>query len=151
MPRRPSGKMSRPLRAATLVICALLWLSGALWMILHYLYPGSTDFGPAPNRWEPLTIRLHGVLAIATIFLLGWITSRHITHTWYQHRNRISGIALSGACAILVISGYALYYLVDDQARYAVAILHEILGASAITFALVHWLQGIESGSDVQN
>lgn len=134
-------KMPRTLRAATYSTCALLWTTGCLWIALHYGFPERTEFGTGPNSWEPLTIRVHGVLATLCVFLLGVITSRHIAYTWQQQRNRVSGIVLSSVGALLVVSGYALYYVIDDRSRTGIALLHEVVGAAAIAFALTHWLR----------
>jgi hypothetical protein len=131
--------MSPALRINTLVVCALLWLSGCIWMALHYFFQASTQFGPGPNPWEPVAIRVHGIVAISTVFLFGWIASRHVYIGWYRRRNRVSGIALSSICVLLVLSGYALYYLPDDQLRNGSALLHQVLGVAAIIFALAHW------------
>ncbi len=131
--------MPRSLRAATTIVCALLWLSGGLWMLLHYFFPIVTEFGPSPNSWEPFIIRLHGILAVGTVFLLGWVSSRHISEAWGRKRNHVSGIVLSSVCALLVLSGYALYYLVDGQVRTGSALVHQALGAGAVVIALIHW------------
>lgn len=131
--------MPRSLRTVTLLVCALLWLSGSVWMLLHYFFPVVTEFGPSPNPWEPFIIRLHGILAVGTVFLLGWIASRHISEAWSLRRNQVSGIVLSSVCAVLVLSGYALYYLADDRARNGSAVVHQILGVGAVVFALTHW------------
>jgi hypothetical protein len=131
--------MPRSLRVATLIVCTLLWLSGCAWMLLHYFFQVSTDFGPGPNPWEPFAIRVHGVIAIATVFLLGWITSRHIIQTWHVRWNHVSGIVLTIVCLVQILSGYSLYYLADAQLQIPVAVLHQVIGVSAIIFSLVHW------------
>jgi len=131
--------MSRSLRIVTMMVCAALWLSGGVWMLLHYFFQINTEFGPGPNPWEPVMIRIHGIVAIGTVFLLGWIAARHIGIAWKQLRNRVSGIALSSACALLVLSGYALYYLPDDELRVDSELIHQVLGAAAIVVALIHW------------
>ena len=150
-PRVPLHIMSPALRSNTLTVCALLWLSGCAWMVLHYFYPVRSAFGLGPNAWEPLVIRVHGIVAIGTVFLLGWISSRHISIAWNGQRNRISGIALSSACVLLALSGYALYYLADDQLRTTSAVIHQVLGVAAILSALTHWRRIDQSRSTGQS
>ena len=130
--------MSTATRRLTYAICALLWLSGCAWLIAHFAFPAATDFGPAPNPLEPLLLRVHGWLAVATVFLFGWLTAEHISDRWYKSRNRVSGLSLVGFAAVLVITGYALYYT-TDRLHDTAAVAHEALGAVAVVFALAHW------------
>jgi hypothetical protein len=132
--------MSRTLRSWTIALLAALWLTGIVWIVLHYAFPGQSDFGPTPNTWEPATLRVHGVIAFFGVFLLGFLTARHVTETWRRPRNRASGIALVVAYAVLALSGYALYYVTLDSAHLVVAKIHEIVGVAGIFAALIHWL-----------
>jgi hypothetical protein len=131
--------MSRSLRTTTLIVCTLLWLTGCIWIVLHYFFSIDTVFGSGPNPWESLTIRIHGVIAIATVFMLGWISARHIVEAWNVRRMHVSGIVLSSVCALQVLSGYALYYLPDALLQSSVGVVHQVIGGAAIVFALAHW------------
>src|SRR5262249_47266381 len=124
-----------------IALLTALWLTGVLWIVLHYAFPGRSDFGPAPNAWEPPMLRIHGIVAVVGVFLLGFLTARHVAETWRRPRNRISGYALVAACAVLALSGYALYYVTFDSAHLVVAKIHEVVGAAGILAALSHWLQ----------
>jgi MFS family permease len=130
--------MPTALRRAIYAVCALLWLSGCAWLIVHFAFPTPTDFGPAPNPWEPVILRMHGWSAVSGVFLLGWITAGHISDRWRRSRNRVSGFSLAGFAVALLLSGYALYYTTDGLHDVA-ATLHEVLGVVAIVFALIHW------------
>jgi hypothetical protein len=123
-----------------LVVCALLWLSGALWLLVHRMFPGHNEFGPLPNPWEAPLMRLHGLIAVATVFLFGWIGASHILVRWSAVRNRRSGLWLLGCASVLLASGYALYYT-TGAFHDAAGSLHEWLGLAAIVFALTHWLR----------
>ena len=131
--------MSRSLRTATLLVCALHALSGCVWMVLHYFFQIDTAFGPGPNPWEPVAMRIHGGIAVAMVFLLGWLTSRHIIEAWNVRWNHTSGMVLSIVCLLQILSGYALYYLADAQLQSGVAVVHQVVGVSAIVIALLHW------------
>ena len=77
-------RMSIGLRRAIYVLCALLWVSGCAWLVVHFAFPTATDFGPAPNPFEPLLLRMHGWGAVcgfgaalaATALLLEAATAR---------------------------------------------------------------------------
>jgi hypothetical protein len=131
--------MSRTLRATTLWLTTALWLSGAAWMGLHYFLERPGEFGLQPHPLEQLLIFCHGILGLATVFLLGWLGSSHITSTWRRTGLRPSGVLMSCGSVLLIISGYALYYLSNDRWRYASATLHELLGLAIIAVALVHY------------
>ena len=130
--------MSPALRAAILTLGALLWLSGAVWLVLHFALALQTPFGPLPNPWEAVLMRMHGVLAVGGVFLLGWIVGGHTIERWGSARNRLSGLALAGSAALLVASGYALYYTTGALHEVA-SRAHEWLGAASLLAALAHW------------
>ncbi len=130
--------MSPRTRAVLIGVCALLWLSGALWLLLHYVYPDHNEFGRLPNRFEAPLMRVHGLVAVAGVFLLGWIGAGHIRARWSVALNRASGLWLLGCAAVLVLSGYALYYTTGGF-HDAAALAHQGLGLVAIVAALMHW------------
>ena len=131
--------MSRGLRAAVLGVFALLWLSGALWMLLHHFFPGHNEFGPLPNTYEALLMRLHGLIAVVAVFLLGWLGASHMLARWSAWAGRPSGLWLLGSALVLIVSGYALYYT-SGGVHEAGGVLHEWLGLGALAIALIHWL-----------
>jgi hypothetical protein len=146
--RRPEKQgifsVSTALRRAIFAICTLLWLSGCVWLVAHFAFPARTDFGPGPNPWQPEILRVHGWLAVGSVFLLGWIAAEHITDRTNRARNRVSGYSLASLAAVLVVSGYALYYTTDRLHDIA-AVAHEVLGGAAIVFALTHWRRNARS------
>jgi hypothetical protein len=131
--------MSRGLRASVLGVCALLWLSGALWMLVHHLFPGHNEFGPLPNPYEAPLMRLHGLTGIAAVFLFGWLAGSHMLARWSVWADRPSGLLLLGCALVLVASGYALYYT-TGAFHDAAGVLHQWLGLAALGVALAHWL-----------
>jgi hypothetical protein len=130
--------MSGRLRAGVYALFAALWLSGIAWLVLHLGFPQQTAFGPAPSPSEAVTLRVHGVLAVAGVFLLGWLSADHISLRWGRRGHRISGYVLTAAAAVLVISGYALYYT-TDRLHDGAARVHEVLGVGALLLGLAHW------------
>src|SRR6266700_1763293 len=59
---------------------------------------------------SPLLVKVHGLLAVVGVFLLGWIMADHLTERRKLGRNYRSGVLLAGTAALLVLTGYALYY-----------------------------------------
>jgi hypothetical protein len=68
---RAQVQMSRALRRSVLALCTLLWVSGIAWLALHLLFEPRTEFGPLPHPWEPLVMRVHGLLAVVSDSPLG--------------------------------------------------------------------------------
>jgi hypothetical protein len=121
-----------------MVVFGALWLSGCYWLVLHYFLARPSDFGPVQHPWEPLMLRIHGWIAVASVFLLGWITARHVSDRWPQMVKRASGLSIAAVAATLALTGYALYYT-SDRLHDAAGVIHEFVGASAVLFALTHW------------
>lgn len=115
-----------------------LWVSGCYWLLLHYFFSRPSDFGPVQNPWAPSILRIHGWIAVAGVYLLGWITASHIGQRWPQTIKRVSGVAVASLGGILAVTGYALYYT-TDRLHDAAGFVHETLGGVAIVFALTHW------------
>ena len=129
--RMPAG-----LRWAVMLTFGALWLSGCEWLVLHYFFAQPADFGQHP--WAPLILRIHGWIAVAAVFLLGWLTAQHVSDRWPQMIKRVSGVGITGVAAILALTGYALYYT-TDRLHDVAATVHEVLGGAAILLALAHW------------
>ena len=132
------ASLSGPLRTTIYAVAALLWLSGALWLVLHYAFPQASAFGALPNSWEAPLMRVHGLIAVCGVFLIGWMTAAHVTARWSSERNRRSGLALGGTALVLVFSGYALYYTTGSP-HDASGFLHEAIGLLSPAAALAHW------------
>ncbi len=130
--------MSAAVRWASYAVFALLWVSGCLWLILHELVQSQTAFGPLPNPWEAPVIHVHGWLAVAGVFVLGWVSGGHVLDRWALYRVRTSGPFLAAVAVILVATGYALYYTTDRLHEIA-SRTHQILGAAGIFLAILHW------------
>jgi hypothetical protein len=130
--------LPRPLRVLIYAVGALLWLSGAAWLVLHHVFPQASAFGPLPNPWEAPLMRAHGLVAVCGVFLIGWMTAAHVTTRWSSDRNRRSGLALGLTTLLLVFSGYALYYT-TGMPHDGAGVLHEVIGVLAPAAALAHW------------
>lgn len=138
------GKTAAPMPAALRLTLwatfAALWASGCLWLAVHLGLERQSEFGPIPSPWEAPLMRIHGSLAVAGVFLLGWIGGSHVLARWTARRNRNSGLMLAATATMLIITGYALYYT-TDRLQSAAAAVHEVLGGAAILIALLHWVR----------
>jgi hypothetical protein len=118
---------------------ASLWLllaSGAAWLAVHYTVGAGAAELPHPS--EHWLMRLHGALAMAALLFLGTLLPGHVPRGWRMQRQRRVGIALWSLLGLLVVSGYALYYFVPEEARPATGIVHSGLGALAVLLLVWH-------------
>ncbi|HYL02786.1 MAG TPA: hypothetical protein VEU54_05155 [Steroidobacteraceae bacterium] len=132
--------MPAGLRATLYVVGGLLWLTGCLWLVLHLAFPQATAFGPLPNPWEALVLRIHGWAAACGLFLFGWVTAAHVSDRWRGIRSRLSGVALALSVGVIAVTGYALYYT-TGRLHDGAALVHEGLGVAAIALVLAHGVQ----------
>jgi hypothetical protein len=130
-----AARMPRRQRAAVLIVLGFLWLSGCLWLVLDEFFAKPGQFGRTPHPW----LMIHGIFALVTLYVLGWVTSRHIVRWWPGGLRRVSGGALTVFLALLVLSGFALFFVSDDRWQGVAATSHDILGLAVTVFAVQHW------------
>ena len=56
------------------------------------------------------------------------------------------GLALASLVALLILSGYLLYYIGDDDVRSWVSFAHWLVGIVALPIFLLHYFQGKRIG-----
>ena len=120
------------------VIAAGVWLSGGLWLLFHYFLQKQGEFGPSTNPLEPWWLKMHGAFAFASLWMGGLIWGVHITRFWPGRRRRWSGSILTAVFALLILTGYLLYYVADDHARPMISYIHWIIGLLCPTLFLWH-------------
>ena len=108
-------------------ICAVLWISGSYWLYVSYFAGNATEFA-TPNPAPALLPELHGAAAMAFLLALGALLPRHLPQGWRQKRQRPSGLLLVVVCAILVLTGWGLYYFSAEGLRAATRVIHSVLG-----------------------
>ncbi len=117
---------------------ALLWASGAAWLVAHYFLIRQGPYGPQTSPAEPWALRLHGLVAMIALALLGLLWGVHVVRGWRARRARWSGGALLAVAAVLGVTGYLLYYLGDETLRQGVSWLHWGLGLAALVVFVAH-------------
>jgi hypothetical protein len=131
--------MPDPLRHTIYVGFGALWASGCVWLALHYFAATNAEFGVVRHPWEGPSLLAHGVLAIATAYLLGWTLARHASESWRNGKRRLSGGLFCAILVLLSLSGFALFFASDDVWQLWTARLHEVLGVAITLFAIEHW------------
>jgi hypothetical protein len=83
-------------RVAIYSVLGALWFSGCAWLVLDQFFESSGQFGMTPHPWAPAVLLVHGIIAILSMYLLGWITARHVLRWWPGRLRRLSGGVLAG-------------------------------------------------------
>jgi hypothetical protein len=115
------------------------WLSGTIWLYLDQAAAGRDPFDGAPSPWAPPLLTSHGVVAVAAMYLFGWITSHHVLRWWSRGRRRLSGGTLASLLVLLTVSGFTLFFVSDDRWQHYASVVHDILGLIAPVMAVQHW------------
>jgi hypothetical protein len=130
------------LRFTVHAIFTSLWLLGAAVFVLKHFFPVAGEFGPAPHPWQPSILALHGIVAVAATFLFGWICADHVALTWRLRADRASGVWLLALVSVLIVTGFAAFFLVDDSLRAMNGTLHEWLGLALMLPWIMHLMFG---------
>lgn len=131
------ARLSRRISVALLATLALLWLTGAGWLALHYLWAKPDEFGVIRHPLEAPTVLVHGIIALLVLFLLGWFAGRHAGAAG-SGRRVASGWLLTLLLAALVVAGCAQLFVTSAAWQSALAVVHEVLGLALLLPVLVH-------------
>ncbi len=136
--RAPAPRIGRSMKPMLYLVVAGVSLSGVAWLGLHYFGPRPGPFGLMRNPWEGQVLALHGAFAIASAWLFGWLWNAHLGAAWRTRRQRGTGVTLAAVFALLIVTGYLLYYLAGDYARAVTGVVHWSLGLAAVAVFLAH-------------
>lgn len=127
MPRE-SVRLTRRHRAFVYLSSALLFLSGAAWVVAHTWMRVEGEFGDMPHPLERWSLQLHGAVAMLFLITLGSLVRGHILVGWSAKRSRLSGTTMVAAGAALMVSGWCLYYVGNEAARLLISQVHRVIG-----------------------
>ena len=138
-PHAAAHHLARWHRLSVYAVGALLLVTGLAWLALHYL----AGAGDLPHPLEAWALRLHGLAAFGGLFMFGVLAAAHLPHGWrlsrrnrWAHQRR-TGLALCVLAAVLVLSGYLLYYFAPEAIRPSLGWVHAGVGvAMALAVAL---------------
>ena len=129
---RPQHGMARWMRLGVCGCGAVLLLSGALWLAVHYSIGAGAD--QLPHPLEAWSLRLHGLAAFAGLFLMGAVAAAHVPHGWRLSarprwmQQRGSGLMLCSLSGIMAATGYLLFYFAPETVRPALGWAHAFVG-----------------------
>ncbi|AYB53948.1 hypothetical protein [Ralstonia solanacearum] len=138
-PLRDSAfRLTRRRRWTVYGVFGVLLLTGLAWLVQHFTDDGS-EGGMAVLAWS---MKLHGAAAMASLYLFGMLWGPHIRNAWVRRRNRAAGAVFGGLTALLVVTGYALYYVNGELPRQCAEVLHWVAGLAVCIALWVHIVVG---------
>jgi hypothetical protein len=114
---------------------AAMWVTGCVWLVLHYFLQRNGQYGPELHPLEPWMLKAHGLFLIPALLAMGGLTFVHLPVGWRDRSRRNLGLALTIVAAFLLVTGYLLYYAGGETLREWSAITHWVVGlASPVLF-----------------
>lgn len=136
--QRPPMRLSQGHERWLYAIGGLVFLSGLGWLIAHYFFAASAEFGDAHAASEPLWLRLHGAAAMAALVIFGSLLPGHMARAWSLRQNHRSGVFMLSIIMLLVLTSYGLYYAGDEEIRPWISAVHWIVGIIAAAGLVLH-------------
>ncbi len=144
--RPDSIRLSRRHKTAFYTVIAAVFASGAFWTWLHYFAHGENDFVASPT--ETWTLTIHGLFAAASLLLIGSLVPLHVKFAWRADRNRFNGIFFASIVALLILTGYGLYYIGNERLRSWTSWSHLIVGLALPLLLILHIWRGRASRNE---
>ncbi len=117
---------------------ALVWLSGALWLVDKHFRQVQTDFGLQAPPTQALWLDIHGAAAMLILGLLGSLLPEHVRLGWKRRDQRPSGGLSLAVLVFLALTGWGLYYVGDQGLRAKVSLAHWAAGLGLPAFIALH-------------
>ena len=127
-------------------ILSALFVTGAAWLVANALKEGAVA-----ELWQLVAadlLMLHGGAAMGMLMLFGALFPLHIRRAWRSTRNRSSGITISASSALLIVTGFGLYYWGSETLRAGASAVHTGVGLAVPVLALLHIVLGRRSSRD---
>lgn len=123
-------------------MAVLLVGTGAVWLAVHYSVGAGT--GGLPHPIEAWCLRVHGLAAFGGLFVLGALAASHMPQGWRLSlrrgwaQQRLTGTVLCALGALLVLTGYMLYYFAPEDVRPPLGWVHAGLGLAMTLLVFGH-------------
>lgn len=151
--RAPRRRRLRPAathawRALVDWTCVGLLVSGAAWLVARYWLVTETEFGSVTPAWAAKALAIHGGFAMLSLLAMGAWLPTHVLPRLRQGIRLATGAAQLALLAVLIVSGYGLYYFADETTRPTWSMIHWGTGVALCTLLLIHRRPGQAAGHD---
>jgi cation transport ATPase len=127
-----------------------LLASGVLWLIVSHV-PGAGGGLGREGAWvRPWLLKIHGAAAMASLLILGMLIPVHMQRAWAQGKNRATAVFVVAVTALLIATGYGLYYAGDETWRGWISDAHDAAGCVLPLALLGHVALGRRRQADAR-
>lgn len=95
-----------------------------------------------PGGSRTVVAALHGLCAMLLLVIVGALLPMHVRAGLKRARNFASGIVLLTTLTTLAVSGWAIYYVVNEQLSTFASLLHLGAGLLSLVPLVIHAVQG---------
>ena len=143
---KPKGLgISRFVKTQLFITLGVLYATGIIWLILHYLLVTESEYVAIQSPLEPLVMVIHGSMVPFFLMVVGALFPLHIERAWKSKKNIITGIIVLTVIAVLIGSGCLLYYCGNETLRKFSSLSHSIIGALVVPVFIAHIYFGKKS------
>jgi hypothetical protein len=139
--KRRRLQLSRSHRRTLFTVSLVLFTSGLAWALVHWLDQAGRA-GDHLRQWKPVMLQVHGLGAVGFVLLFGTLLPGHVRRSWHARKNRGNGAFFLITVSVLIVTGYALYYLGDETWRTRLSNAHVWLGLAAPALLVWHIFSG---------
>ena len=119
-------------------VVTALTLTGVVWLVARFFLRQANEFGESVHAWEHPAIQIHGAFAMLSCLLIGSLFHLHMRRAHREKRNLASGWSMISVMACLMSSGYALYYLSNENTHFIWSTVHWVIGLALPALLVLH-------------
>ena len=116
----------------------LLWVTGVIYIGVQYSSQGAYEITPVGHWVQSVSMKIHGAVAMIFLMIFGGLLLDHVPTGWRKNEKRITGVWQVVVCSLLILTGWGLYYLGNEEWRSRTRWLHVAVGLFLPLLILVH-------------
>lgn len=120
------------------VILSGSWITGIVFFIFNNFVEVEGEFGIEKHFLQYPVLKTHGAFAFFIMVMYGFYLGAHVKKTWKVKKRPMSGYVILLLPIFLIISGWFLYYVATDNARYILGLIHFAVGALLPVALILH-------------
>lgn len=152
MSRKVKGfKITSSIKYLLFTSLAALFLSGVAQIMLRSFFYTETDYGISFSPYEASSLSIHGASSILFLVIFGALFPTHISRAYKAGVNMKTGILVLVFVFVLIITGYFLYYVANENLRTISSLTHSVLGVLLIPILFSHVIVGKLSNIKLKN
>ena len=135
-------KLPRAFKVLLFAVLTSAFVSGTLWFIFDRWVRVQGALGLDHHPAQEILLRIHGIVAYATLLSLGYLLRAHIQPGLKGKRRKKSGLAMVSIFSFLILTALIQLYGPDSAFRDNSGLLHFYVGLSLPVLLGIHLIRG---------